>query len=99
MLDFLKNFGIDNEVITNIYANNTSESIYNLKCDQKNCVEIINYLKELNIKVIDDLLIYKIGLFLEKKEELAKKFSKFNIPVIVSYINDDYVVIEEVLGE
>ena len=97
MLQFLKDMGISDITILKMINNNSEDILYDLECDQVNCLEVIKYLQELNIKVIDDLLINEIGMFFKTKEYLANKFSKFNISEIVGDINDDYIAIESVL--
>lgn len=96
MIDFLKNANISDEVILSMINNYNDATLYNLSCNDDNCLEIINYLKELNIEVIDELLINRIDLFLNTKEDLVKKFSKYNIPLVVDLINDDYVTIDKI---
>ena len=97
MLQFLKEMGISDITILKMINNNSEDILYDLECDQVNCLEVIKYLQELNIQVIDDLLINEIGMFFKTKEYLANKFSKFNISEIVDDINDDYIAIESVL--
>ena len=97
MLQFLKDMGISDITILKMINNNSEDILYDLECDQVNCLEVIKYLQELNIQVIDDLLKNEIGMFFKTKEYLANKFSKFNISEIVGDINDDYIAIESVL--
>lgn len=96
MIDFLKKANISDEVILSIMNNYNDAILYNLSCNADNCLEIINYLKELNIEVIDELLLNRIDLFLNTKEDIVKKFSKYNIPLVVDLINDDYVTIDKI---
>ena len=97
MLQFLKDIGISDITILKMINNNSEDILYDLECDQVNCLEVIKYLQELNIQVIDDLLINEIGMFFKTKEYLANKFSKYNISQIVDDIYDDYIAIESVL--
>ncbi len=97
MLQFLKDMGISDITILKMINNNSEDILYDLECDQVNCLEVIKYLQELNIQVIDDLLINEIGMFFKTKEYLVNKFSKYNISEIVDDINDDYIAIESVL--
>ncbi len=93
MIEFLKDV-VDDITILKILNNNTEASIFDLSCNKNNCLEIIKYMKEIGIEVIDDLLVYRLDWFLINKEEVVKRFSKYNIPVVVKLINDDYVVID-----
>lgn len=96
MIDFLKTAGISEEVINTMYEMNEDSVLYNLSCIQDDCLKIIEYLKELGIKNIDELLLYELNIFYLEYDEIVKKFSKFNIPVFVNLINNDYVVIENI---
>ena len=41
-------------------------------------------------------LVDRIDLFLNTKEDIVKKFSKYNIPLVVDLINDDYITIDKI---
>ena len=96
MIDFLKEVGISKRTIKEIESNNTNSSLFDLSCNNINCLKIVLYLKEIGILNIDNLLINKIDLFKMDYQELVKKFSKFNIPVFISLVNDDIEVIENI---
>ena len=96
MIDFLKTAGISEEVINTMYEMNEDNVLYNLSCIQDDCLKIIEYLKELGIQNIDELLLYELNIFYLEYDEIVKKISKFNIPVFVNLINNDYVVIENI---
>ena len=99
MLEFLKNIGINDRTILKMINENSEAVIQDLECNSDNAVDIINYLKELNIKVIDELLVDRIDLFLKTKREIMKLFSKFNIAGLVKEINDDYFNIYYIFEE
>jgi len=96
MIDFLKEIEIEEEIINEIKKYNNDASIFDLSCNEEDCLKIINYLKEIGILNINDLLIYRIDVFKLSLEELVKKFSKFNIPLFVNLINDDFVTIDNI---
>ena len=75
---------------------NEDSVLYNLSCIKDDCLKIINYLKELGIINIDELLLYELNLFYLDFEDVVKKFSKFNIPVFVDLINNDFTAIENI---
>ena len=54
MLQFLKDIGISDITILKMINNNSEDILYDLECDQVNCLEVIKYLQELNIQVIDE---------------------------------------------
>ena len=78
MLDFLKECNVSISIIENIKKENSSANIYNLSCNQDETIKIINYLKELNITCIDDLLVYRIDLFFHSLDDIKKFFSKYD---------------------
>lgn len=63
-------------------------------------VDIINtnikMLKSYGIEDVEELFMEKDYIFLLKNEDLAKKFSKFNIPEFVKIINNDYSALDKI---
>lgn len=63
--------------------------------------EIINnnikLLQSYGIENMDELFLNKYYIFIEKTETLAKRFSKYNIPVYVQIINNDFSAIDEIM--
>lgn len=57
----------------------------------------IKLLTSYGIINIDDLFVEKYYIFILKTEELVKKFSKYNIPVFVQIINNDFNAIDKIL--
>ena len=51
-------------------------------------------MQSIGINDIDDLLIYRIDIFTILFEQFIKKISKFNIPLLVEYVNSDYTNID-----
>ena len=98
MIDFLSQVGISQKTINEIKNKNTNSTLFDLSCNEDDCLKIIKYLKELGIKNIDELLIYEIDVFKLPFIELVKKFGNFNIPLFVSFINDDVTAIENVFN-
>lgn len=94
MIDFLKKKDIQDEIIKEISNYNSKTSLFDLSCNEEDCLKIINYFQEIGIQNIADLLIYRIDIFKMNFQDLLKKFSKFNIPVFVSLINDDFIAID-----
>ena len=94
MIDLLKKYGISEETIAEILKNNDETLLYSLSCNIKNIERIIPYMESIGIKNIDNILIYKAEIFTLSFSEFIKKLSKFNIPVIVELINNDYTKID-----
>lgn len=63
--------------------------------------EIINnnikLLQSYGIENMDELFLNRYHIFIEKTETLAKRFSKYNIPVYVQIINNDFSAIDEIM--
>ena len=94
MIDFLKQVGIKEEVLIEIVKNNNPSSLSSLSINEEECLKIINYMKEMGLTCIDELLINRIDLFLSSFDKFVKKLSKFNIPVLVQLTNTDYATID-----
>ncbi len=92
MIDTLMEIGIKKATIEKI---NENESLtYNLWCNIDDCKSIIEYLKSINIRNIDDILIYKPDMFMETKKDIENMFIKKNLFEIVNLINEDYMNID-----
>ena len=96
MIDFLNYVGIDKKTIMEMKQRYTESDLYDLASNQDNCLKIIEYFKNINIKNINILLINELDLFLLTFEEMIKKLAHFNIPIFVDAINNDYLAIEEI---
>jgi len=92
MIDFLKGYISPNAMKE--LSNKYPSQLFNLNCNQKECIKIIEYLKELGITNVEELLLNRIELFYEIKNDLEKMFLKHNIPNLVQKINDDYMEID-----
>ena len=95
MLDFLRKYTSDS-VITKIEKENSSANIYNLNCNLEEVCKIIEYLKELEITCIDNLLIYRIDIFFRSLDDLKKLFNKYETNSLVQALNSDYTIINEI---
>ena len=49
MIDFLKEIEIEEKIINEIKKYNNDASIFDLSCNEEDCLKIINYLKEIGI--------------------------------------------------
>lgn len=91
MLSFLNNYFTydDVEDIKNSLSDNV---IFNLDCNEKNVIKIIELLNSLNINIIKELIINYYYLFLNTYDEVRNMFSGIssedvnNINYDVSYI-------------
>ena len=94
MIDFLKNANISDDVLIEIIKNNDETAIFDLSCNDEDAIEIIKYMRNIGVTNIDELLIYRIGIFFLTFAHFIKRLSKFNIPALVNHINDDYANID-----
>ncbi len=90
MIDFLKEYGIDDISINNIKNNNSESTLFDLSCNKDNCINLINYMKNIGIMNIEELLTYEIDIFFVDYNKLLSKISNYNINEIVRLINSDY---------
>ena len=95
MLDFLRKYTSDS-VIAKIEKENSSANIYNLNCNFEEVCKIIEYLKELEVTCIDNLLIYRIDIFFRSLDDLKKIFDKYETNSLVQALNSDYTIINEI---
>ena len=94
MLDFLTLSNISNKTIDAILKNNTQSKIGDLSFNDKDCIKIIEYMRQIGFKCIDDLLINYLNVFIMDYDDFVKKISKLNIPYFVQCVNDDISSIE-----
>ena len=95
MIDFLKECNINNETIEEIKKTQSPSFLFDLNCNEEECVKIINYLKEIGINNIDELLLYEPEIFFKIKKNVEKAFSMCDIEELVELINEDASNIEE----
>lgn len=94
MIDFLKDANITDDTIIEIMKNNNEASLFNLSCNDEDAIQTINYMRGIGITNIDELLIYRIDIFFITFEQFIKRLSKFNVPILVNLINDNYANID-----
>lgn len=81
--------GIKEETVKKLYDKLPFSIIFNIESNIDNVIEIISYLKNINIECIDEILLYKPYIFYMSREKLNKMFSEENIKVKVTKINND----------
>lgn len=93
MVDFLSKYNLDSSTIEEMKKRDPGE-LFDLSCNEKEIKKIIDYLRSIGIENIDELLLYETELFFRTANFVEKKFSVYNIPVVVQRINDNYEEIE-----
>ena len=90
MIGFLKELGFSEKTLSDIILNNDDSILYSVSLNEQNIEKIIKYMRNIGIKNIDSILIYHIEIFILTFSDFIKKISKFNIPLLVESINEDY---------
>ena len=88
-MNFLREYDITDEVIDQIRENNDSSIIQSVIYNEQNVGKIINYFKEINIEVIDELLISRPELFTVDIVKIKSEINKYNVEILVNLINED----------
>lgn len=88
MIDRLLEYGINKTTIDKIKEIDFLK--YDFEVNIEDTINIINYLKNINIKNIDDLLLNSPDFFFKTKEDVEEMFNKKDINEIVRLINEDY---------
>lgn len=88
-MNFLREYDITDEVIEQIRENNDSSIIQSVIYNEHNVGKIINYFKEINIEVIDELLISRLELFTVDLSKIKSEINKYNVEILVNLINED----------
>ena len=92
-MDFLKQY-VEPEVVDEVMDYWNDDIIFSISCGQENVTKIIEYFESIDIKVIDDLLKRRLDIFLLPFDKIKNVFSKYNIPALVSIINEDIANID-----
>lgn len=88
-MNFLREYDITDEVIDQIRENNDSSIIQSVIYNEHNVGKIINYFKEINIEVIEELLISRLELFTVDLSKIKSEINKYNVEILVNLINED----------
>ena len=94
MIDFLDNCNLKKETLKELSKKYPSE-LFDLNSNEDECIEIIKYLRNIGINCVDELLLHRIDIFYNSKNEIQNKFMKYNINEVVAEINNDYTKIDE----
>ena len=95
MIEDIELIGLNDDLLEEMKRVLSYDNLLNLACNYKNVKESIELLKSYGISNINELIINRHYIFLKGKDKIALKFSKFDIKNLVSLINQDYTVIDE----
>lgn len=96
-MDFLRKVGISDDTIKRIIDNNSHQCLFNLECNQEECLRIISFMKNIGIKTVDELLIYLPEIFIQPISTFMKKLARYDILEIIRVVNDEPLLIENYL--
>lgn len=97
MIDFLKELGIEDktiDIINNKYHDNI---LYSINCNEYEINKIINYLRNVGVTCIDELLINYIDIFFKDEEEIRNSFNKYDINILIPTINSNPHIIKNII--
>lgn len=92
-MKYLIDLGINQNIIDKIIEANGNAITLTLESNEENITNVINYLRYIGIKNIEQLLIYEIDFFLQDLEKVKEKLKKEDYEKIF-YINSDWSYIE-----
>ena len=94
MLNFLKECGIKEDTIKNMYNTYEESVLFNLSCNDEECIKIIKHMKQIGIIAIDEILEVYIDIFLNTYNNFIKKIPKHDISKFVEEVNNNIEIIE-----
>ena len=86
-MDYFKKYGLTEEDIKELENYIDDDDINNYYVNELEIIDILDYLMEIGIKNIKDILKYKTNIFYEKLDNIKKSFE--NRKDIVKLINED----------
>ena len=86
-MDYFKKYGLNEEDIKELENYIDDDDINNYYVNELEIIDILDYLMEMGIKNIKDILKYKTNIFYEKLDNIKKSFE--NRKDIVKLINED----------
>ena len=92
-MKFLLDLGIKEKTIDSLIKKYDEAILDIVKIESDNVEEVINYFKEIGIKVIDELLMLDITIFTKDIDFIKDVFSKKEIDETVKLINTDITYI------
>ena len=90
-MEFIKELNIDENTLKKIIGQNGEAIIYTLETNKEDIKEIIDYIKKIGIKPINELLIYEFDFFLMDINKIKNKLNN----ELIEDINNDYICVEE----
>lgn len=86
-MDYFKKYGLNDEDIKEIEEYIEEDDINNYYVNELEIIEILDYLNEIGLENLKDILKYKTNIFYEKINNIKKSFE--DRKDIVKLINED----------
>ena len=88
-MNYLLNYGISEDVLENVVINNSEQTILDAEWNIERVVSSLDYLKEIGITEINNILLNRFDILLRGRKELEVKFNNLETKKIVDMINKD----------
>lgn len=95
-MNFLLEYGIKKETIEKIKEIKDDSEVFYCLTQKDNVTKVINYLRSINVKNIDDILLNRLELFYVPVNKIKESFEKYNINVLVQLLNEDINILNNV---
>lgn len=95
-MNFLLEYGIKKETIEKIKEIKDDSEVFHCLTQKDNVTKVINYLRSINVKNIDDILLNRLELFYVPVNKIKESFEKYNINVLVQLLNEDINILNNV---
>ena len=95
-MKFLLEEGFTQELIDKLILKYDEGILDIFQIEKNNVIDNIRYLKQLGIKRLEELILFRIELFTKDPEEIKEAFDKPNWKEIVEEINEDVLYIDKV---
>lgn len=96
MIDNLDKLKFNKEELEYIKDNLNYDTLVNVSFNYELVNSNIELLNSIGLTDLEDIFVTFTEFFLNDKEVNLKKFSKFNISALVSLINEDFTVFNEI---
>jgi len=93
-MNFLKEYGISDSVIDSMIDKYDDSLLSLFMSEEYNVGLVIDYLRTIGVKVVDDLLVNRIELFYIDVMKIKRSFDKFETEKLVESINRDISYID-----
>lgn len=95
MIDFMKELGISEVVISDITNTYSDSVLFSLSCNRFEIGKIISYFKDLGIVNINEIVSNNLDFFFQTFNDVKALFMKYDIKRLVELINSNSEVIKE----